>query len=278
MAQHCWHLVRLETPLSLNQASICMLSAITCFVGYYPRGECIAHTMVAAKQEHTHARTHSDTLTHTHTHTPTLWHTHAWICTLREIEMNRMGWLTRKIQGNLLQKVSERSCGLIAPSRRQRLPSSRESPLRSFLSFKFKCRLLYLRFIPTASSTDCLMTRKMAFEGFFLCAQNTLVSVCFPGRSGLCIGYCLFWADKRLPLECQSKYPVLSVLCAAVWDPEQPQDQHQRTFSSLGLQTYWTAALHPLPSLPALSREPALRLELKMAPRPTLTFDLCTRL
>lgn len=124
------------------------------------------------------------------------------------------------------------------------------------------------------------MTKKMASQGIFSPQHKTRRSrSVFPGRSGLCIGYCLFWADKRLPLECQSKYPVLSVLCAAAWDPEQPQDQHQRTFSSPGLRTYWTAALHPLPSLTALSCEPALLLEiLRAPPQLLLTFDLCTRL
>lgn len=116
-----------------------------------------------------------------------------------------------------------------------------------------------------AQTVRALIARKMAFEGgFYFPKHKTQWWECvFPGRSGPCIGCCLCWAEKRLPLECQSKYPVLSVLCVAVWDPEQPQDQHQGTFSSLGLQTYWTAALHPLPSLTALSCEPVLLLEIK---------------
>lgn len=42
-----------------------MLSAITCFVGYFPQG-CIAHTMVAAKLQS--RNTHTCTGFHSHSH------------------------------------------------------------------------------------------------------------------------------------------------------------------------------------------------------------------
>lgn len=193
-----------------------------------------------------------------------------------------MRWLTGKILGNLYKRSHEHSRGLTVESQWWKLPRRRESLLRRIRSFRFKCKLLHLRFNYTANTAahtvGALMTWRMAFGGIFCLTRNTLVRVCFPGRSGLCIGYCLFWVHIRPPLECQCKYPVLSVLCAAVWDPEQPQDQHQRTFSSLSLQTYWTAAPHPPPSFTALSCEPALLLEIKMASQLLLAFDWCTKL
>lgn len=49
-------LIRLEMPFSLNQASICMFSTITAFMGYYPQGS-IAHTIVDAKLKYTFSHT-----------------------------------------------------------------------------------------------------------------------------------------------------------------------------------------------------------------------------
>lgn len=59
-----------------------------------------------------------------------------------------------------------------------------------------------------------------------------------------------------------ARIPSSSVLHASGWDPKQLQDQHQRTFLSLSLNTYQTTAPHLLPSLSALSQEPALLLEI----------------
>lgn len=58
ISQHCWRLTTLKTALSLNQSSTCMLSTITCFVGYCPQG-CIAHTMAAAKRQIRNTHMHS---------------------------------------------------------------------------------------------------------------------------------------------------------------------------------------------------------------------------
>lgn len=64
----------LLTPRKIRDASqsksvLCMLSAITCFVGYYPQGH-FAYTMVAAKQQssNTHTQTHSCIHIHSHSH------------------------------------------------------------------------------------------------------------------------------------------------------------------------------------------------------------------
>lgn len=167
-----------------------MLSAITCFVGYYPQGY-VAHTMRAEN-------------THTHTHT----------VTLRAIGMNRIWWLTAKISEKSWHKVSAVTVS--------------ETPRQSWIitqELLFCLQIQMLTIISQVSTTlrtaaqtvGALMTEKWHLRDFFLRKKTHWWENVFQEDQGLRIGYCLVWADNELPLECQRKYPVfVSCLCCCL--------------------------------------------------------------
>lgn len=117
-------------------------------------------------------------------------------------------------------------------------------------SFKFNCNAFI------SGSTILLIQQdrlyKMASKGIFMPKTEHTGEIVNSRKIGAMHRVLFALGRQECHWNASVNTRVLSVLCAAVWDPEQLQDQHQRTFSSLSLQTYWTAALHPLPSFQAL--------------------------
>lgn len=112
-----WHLRRLEMSLILNQFPFCMLSPITCFVGYCPQ-ECTTHTMIDAKQQRRNK--HSCKCVQSQSHTER-----------DKDESNKM--IDEENSGKSLKKVSGGFCELIAQSPWWRLLMNHGSGV-SFLS------------------------------------------------------------------------------------------------------------------------------------------------